>query len=126
MKDEGTNQRFEREILEAAHELEADIHGSRIAIRERSVDRITLEIEITGQIIAKFSGPHSSRIQALFNSTRVPTPYTFERVREVEHFGAVVITAIRAKNPGVEVSWSVERCEQFVAFKFCQESRAGR
>lgn len=126
MNDGGTNQRFEREAIEAEHELQADIRNSRVAIRERSVDRITLEIEITGQITAKFSGPHSSRIQELFQSTRVPTPFTFDRVRDVEHFGAVVITAIRSKNPGVEVSWSVERREQFVAFKFCQESRAGR
>lgn len=126
MRDERTNQRFEREAIEAEFELQADIHQSRMAIRERSVDRITLEIEVSGQIIAKFSGPHSSRIQELFNTTCVPTPYTFERVTDVEHFGATVITAIRSKNPGVDVSWSAERCEQFVAFKFLQESRAGR
>ena len=89
-------------------------------------NKITLEIEPTGQIVAKFSGPHSERVQQLFNGTRIPTPWTFSGVREVEHFGAKVITAIRVKNPGVEVNWSDERCEQFTAFKFLQLAKVGR
>jgi hypothetical protein len=88
-------------------------------------NKITLEIEVPGQIIAKFSGPHSEHVQKLFNGTRIPTPWTFADVKEVEHFGAKVITAIREKNPGVEVNWSDERCEQFTAFKFLQLAKVG-
>ncbi len=84
--------------------------------------QITLEIEITGNVTAIFSGEGSEQIVNLFNSNRIPTPFTFAGVTEVEHHGANIIRQIRALNADATVAWSTQRCEQFVAFK----SGAGR
>lgn len=81
--------------------------------------QITLEIEKNGNVTAVFTGTGSERITRLFNSNRVPTPYTFAGVAEIEQHGAYIIRQIRASNPGVTVQWSPERCQQIAAFK-CQ------
>jgi hypothetical protein len=87
---------------------------------------ITLHIEVTGLIVAEHSGNGSERISELFNTSRLPTPFTFDRVTDVENFGARVITQIRKLIPTDTVAWSAERCEEFTAFKFLQASKAGR
>lgn len=87
---------------------------------------ITLHIEVSGLISAEHSGQGSERIRELFNTSRLPTPFTFDRVTDVENFGARVITQIRKLNPTDTVEWSAERCEEFVAFKSLQSFKAGR
>jgi hypothetical protein len=79
---------------------------------------ITLHIEVSGLISAEHSGNGSERIRQLFNTSRLPTPFTFDRVSDPEHFGAKVISRIRELNPSDMVAWSAERCEEFAAFKF--------
>lgn len=78
--------------------------------------KITLEIEITGEVFARFEGPGSEKIRELFGQDRIPTPFTFLHVREIEHWAAHIITVIRSKNPGCVVEWSPERCQQLIAF----------
>jgi hypothetical protein len=84
---------------------------------------ITLNIELTGSVSAVFTGPGSDRVTDLFGTNRIPTPFTFVGVPNVEHHAAYIITRIRAKNPGSLVTWSTDRCEQFVAFTY---GKAGR
>lgn len=83
----------------------------------------TLHIEVSGLITVEFTGGDEPRIRELFGSNRIPTPFTFDGVKDVENLGASVLRQIQAKNPGVTVQWSAERCAEFAAFQSLQEFR---
>jgi hypothetical protein len=86
--------------------------------------KIELHIEPSGQITARFvEGEEAAKIRQLFGSDRIPTPWTFDGVREIEHHGAVVLTAIRKLNPNAIVCWNVDRCAEFIAFCELQDFR---
>jgi hypothetical protein len=80
-------------------------------------DRIELHVELTGLVVAHFvGGAEAAKIKDLFGTDRIPTPYTFAGVRDVEIHAANVIGNIRRLNPTVTVVWCAERCAEFVAF----------
>ena len=84
---------------------------------------ITLHIEVSGQITADFgASDQANKVHALFGTYRLPTPWTFHRVPNVEEFGAYVISTIRKNNPNDTVEWSNERCQEFTAFRFCNDT----
>jgi hypothetical protein len=91
-------------------------------MEETNMNAITLEIEVSGLVVARFDGEHAAHVRELFGTGRITTPWTFKGMElETEHHAANIITQIRAKNPGVPVNWSPERCEQYVAFRFATE-----
>lgn len=91
------------------------------------MDKITLSIEVSGNVTATFSGDGKliQDIKRLFESASIPTPYTFDRIQPgdaTEHHAAFIIRVIRARNPGAVVEWDKERCEQLQAFRFFSQS----
>ena len=76
-------------------------------------DRIELHVELTGLVVAHFvGGAEAAKIKDLFGTDRIPTPYTFAGVRDVEIHAANVIGNIRRLNPTVTVVWCAERCAE--------------
>jgi hypothetical protein len=66
-------------------------------------NRITL---IPGQpVLARFSGPHSDEIKALFETDTIPTPFDSRHPRHD------VLSAIQRQNPTATVEWESTRIE---------------
>ena len=73
------------------------------------MNRITLEIEGYGQVIARFDGEHAAYMRELFGTNRIPTPYNLKGIYPVvllQTHGARILADIREKNPGIPVNWS--------------------
>jgi len=81
---------------------------------------ITLDIEVSGNVTARFEGEGSENVTKLFGGNRIPTPFTFSNVNDVEEWAAHIIGHIRSRNPGTSVEWSHERSQQFAAFRYTE------
>lgn len=91
------------------------------------MDKITLSIEVNGNVTAMFSGDGelTKRVLNLFTGGMVQTPFTFDRIPrgdETEHHAAFIIRKIRELNPSAVVEWHKDRCEQLLAFRWLQQT----
>jgi hypothetical protein len=63
-----------------------------------------------GEVIARYTGPHSKTILDLFGTDCLPTPYVFDsglRPEDVIQRKVSILNAIQASNPNVIVTWKV-------------------